>query len=471
MFRLTSRTVAPLLLFALLFGFAGAVQAQDVDNELKGKDLRWLEEEVAPIITTEEIDIFRAIDKDDRKLFKEIFWSRRDPQPKTKDNEFEDTFKQRRKTAEKQYQAGGMKGYATDMGKVFILLGTPTSTEGSGPDATWHFDPNPKAGLPDGLTLKFAGGRLEATEDVQKILELARNRLVTNPTVMYVRSMEGRLLEPRKSDPNSPANQVLTALRETKATAADVPFEATFAYFRAAAGQIYVPILYEIDDSTLTWQGDTSNVAVFGLVENTEGVPIYQFDEPTQLKKATDGRTLAEVPIQLQPGKYTLYTGVRDDQTATAGTKILELEVPDFFAGDLGMSSVVVYNHAQETAEQAGVPGHAFQFGTVKFQPAYHFTKEENIGFFFFIYGLGSVGGAPNITGQYIFYLDGARKGATKEEPLQANEEQAVGNAEIPLDGFEPGTYKMRIKITDHVLNKSLNEEIEFVVAGAAETQ
>ncbi len=471
MFRLTFRTVAPLLLFALLFGFAGAVQAQEVNNELKGKDLRWLEEEVAPIITVEEIDVFRAIDKDDRKLFKEIFWSRRDPQLNTKDNEFEETFKQRRKTAEKQYAVGSVKGYATDMGKVFILLGAPTSTEGSGPDATWHYDPNAKAGLPDGLTLKFAGGKLEASEDVQKTLELARNRLVTNPTVMYVRSMEGRLLEPRKSDPNSPANKVLTALRETKATAADVPFETSFAYFRASAGQIYVPILYEIDDSTITWQGDTANVSVFGLVENTEGFPIYQFDEPTELKKATDGRTLAEVPIQLQPGKYTLYTGVRDDQTSTAGTKIEELEVPDYFAGDFGMSSVVVYNHAQETAEQAGVPGHAFQFGTVKFQPAHHFTKEDSIGFFFFIYGLGNVGGAPNITGQYIFFLNGARKGATKDEPLQANDKQAVGNAEIPLSGFEPGTYKLRIKITDHVLNKSLNEEIEFVVAGEAETQ
>ena len=62
MFRLTFRTVAPLLLFALLFGFAGAVQAQEVNNELKGKDLRWLEEEVAPIITAEEINIYRAID-------------------------------------------------------------------------------------------------------------------------------------------------------------------------------------------------------------------------------------------------------------------------------------------------------------------------------------------------------------------------------------------------------------------------
>ena len=87
------------------------------------------------------------------------------------------------------------------------------------------------------------------------------------------------------------------------------------------------------------------------------------------------------------------------------------------------------------------------------------------------MYGLGNIGGAPNITGQYIFYLDGSRKGATKDEALQANEQQAVGNAEIPLASFEPGNYKLRIKITDHVLNKTLSEEIEFVVEGAGATQ
>jgi GWxTD domain-containing protein len=442
-----------------------------VDNELKGRDLRWLEEEVAPIITTEEENIYRAIDKDDRKLFKEIFWSRRDPQPATKDNEFEKEFKNRRKAADKQYKAKGVKGYATDMGKVFILLGPPTRTEGSGPNVTWHYDPDAKAGLPDGLAIEFADGKMEASEDIEKSLELARNRLVMNPTVLYVRSLEGRLLEPRKSDPNSPANKILSALRETKSTSADVPFETSFAYFRAAAGQIYIPILYEIDDSTITWQGEESKVVIFGLVENTEGFPMYQFDEPTTLKKAADGRTLAEIPIQLQPGQYTLYTGVRDNQTATAGTEIVELEVPDYFTGDLQMSTVVIYNEAHETAEQPGVPGQAFQFGTVKFQPARHFSKDDAIGFFFFVYGLGNIGGAPNITGQYIFYLDGARKGSTKEGPLQANEQQAVGNAEIPLASFEPGNYKLLIKVTDHVLNKPLSEEIDFVVEGGGGTQ
>ena len=61
--------------------------------------------------------------------------------------------------------------------------------------------------------------------------------------------MEGRLLEPRKIDPNSPANKILTALRETKATSSDVPFETSFAFFRATEGSIYIPILYEIDET------------------------------------------------------------------------------------------------------------------------------------------------------------------------------------------------------------------------------
>lgn len=469
MLRLMFRTIAPSL--AIAFALVTVQVANADDNELKGKDLRWLEEDVAAIITDEEIEIYKSIDKDDRKLFRDIFWERRDPNPATSDNEFEKDFEERQKTAKKEFKAQGKDGHLTDMGKIYSLLGAPSRTEGSGQDVTWHYDPDPRHGLPEGLTIRFTGGRLEASTDLENTLNLVKNRLVANPTVMYVRSLEGRLLEPRKTDPNSPAAQVLNALRDTKSPSADIPFETSFAFFRASAGQIYIPILYEIDGGSLTWSADAANLTVFGVVENTEGIPIFQFEEPAALEKAADGRTLYEVPIQLQPGNYTLYTGVQDNESSTAGTKISELEVPDFYIEDLVMSSVVVYDEAKEVSDTAGTPGHAFQFGPVKFRPAETFGKDDVIGFFFFVYGLGTdENDKPNITGQYIFFKDGERKGQTKDGPLQADARQAVGNAEIPLSAFEPGNYKIRVKVTDHILKKTLNEEVDFVVEPAPGT-
>jgi hypothetical protein len=164
--------------------------------------------------------------------------------------------------------------------------------------------------------------------------------------------------------------------------------------------------------------------------------------------------------------------GIRDNTSGTAGTKIVDLDVPDYYANELVVSSVVVYNQADQVEGTPGTPGHAYQFGPVKFQPAVHFNQQDTFGIFFFVYGLGyDDGGNADVTGQYIFYQDGTRKGATKEEALQANQEQAVGNAEIPLASFEPGNYKIQVKVKDKILNKVLLEEVEFVIAGAETNQ
>jgi GWxTD domain-containing protein len=469
MFQAKLRTVASLLVVAMLVGSASFMLAQE---ELKGKDLRWMEEDVAALITAQEVNIYRSIAKDDRKLFREIFWARRDTNPATEDVEFEKDFERRRKQADKQFKVKGRKGYATDKGIVFLLLGEPNTKEGSAQAETWVYNPDAQRGIPEGLTIKFNGVNMEKTPEVEEAIALVRSRYIANPTMLYARNLEGRLLEPRSIDPNSPSNQILTALRETKTTSSDVPFETSISYFRASEGSIYIPIMYDLDGDSLSWNGEVTQITAFGIVETMEGNPIYQFEELATLSKVTDGRTLFELPVQLQPGKYKLYIGVRDNTSGTAGTMIQDLEVPDYYANELVVSSVVVYNSAEQVEGTPGTPGHAYQFGPVKFQPAVNFNQQDTFGIFFFVYGLGrDDGGNSDVTGQYIFYQDGERKGATKEEVLQANEEQAVGNAEIPLSSFEPGNYKIQVKVKDKIRNKVLLEEVEFVIAGEATTQ
>jgi hypothetical protein len=70
--------------------------------------------------------------------------------------------------------------------------------------------------------------------------------------------------------------------------------------------------------------------------------------------------------------------------------------------------------------------------------------------------------------------MDGERKGATREQPLKATEEQAIVSTEIEfssLKNFVPGNYKLQVKIKDKILNKTLTEEVEFVLKGDSPTQ
>ena len=95
---------------------AATVAAQD---KLSKGDKKWMEEEVGPIITKQEMAMFQEIDKDDRKLFKELFWMRRDYDPGTRDNEYRDGFAQRIKVANDNFKSRGRKGSQSDMGRSF----------------------------------------------------------------------------------------------------------------------------------------------------------------------------------------------------------------------------------------------------------------------------------------------------------------------------------------------------------------
>lgn len=196
----------------ILLGALGSSSSFAADDKLSKKDKRWLEREVGALITAEEVAIFEELDSKDRKLFKEIFWARRDPSTMTPDNEVEEEFKKRMRVADDRFESQGRSGSATDMGKILILLGTPEDFGelwhgnlredrlfSSSQDQTWKYAPNSDLGIPDGLTLEFRpqggfGYRLVRTDEIDAALARVKKRY-TNPSINYRLSDGGRLPE------------------------------------------------------------------------------------------------------------------------------------------------------------------------------------------------------------------------------------------------------------------------------------
>ena len=447
-------------------------------DKLSKDDKKWLEEEVAALITTEEIEIFKDLKSKDRKLFKEIFWARRDPDPMTPKNEFIDDYQARVKAADENITNVGVKGSRSDMGHIAILLGSPAENNREGQLVTWRYDPNPALGIPDGLTVRFRdmgmGLRRVGSDDVDATLERVKTFYLMNRSVIYSRDEDGRLLKPdAQFDPNSPAKKLLQEMIDTQTENPAIPFEARTFFFRAEEGAVYVPILFEINAEALTWKKDKAEATIFGAVQNAEGQSLFPFEQPVELENK-DGIATYEMPIQVGPGSYTFLFGVLDKESNTVGTRIFPVEVPDFDSDEMTMSSLVVYSEGQKSEDVAGTPGHAFQFGQVHFvqMPGdiVTYSPSDFVGIFFFVYGAGlDEGGEPNLTAQYVFFKDGKRRGQTAPEALQGDANQAVGNVEIPLANFEPGNYKIQVKVIDKVTKERISGEFEFVVEGASE--
>lgn len=90
----------------------------------------WPKGPVRYLITKTELKAFAALTDDVQRLgFIRQFWNRRDPNPRTPENEARLVFWQRVTEANKQFHTGGTPGWKTDRGKIYILLGPPNDVE------------------------------------------------------------------------------------------------------------------------------------------------------------------------------------------------------------------------------------------------------------------------------------------------------------------------------------------------------
>src|SRR5688572_32984462 len=102
---------------------------RNVKVEIKQAYKRWLDNDVAYIITKDEKRAFMALQTDEeRENFIENFWRRRDPDPDTEENEYREEYYERIAYANEKF-ASGIPGWRTDRGRVYIAWGKPDSIE------------------------------------------------------------------------------------------------------------------------------------------------------------------------------------------------------------------------------------------------------------------------------------------------------------------------------------------------------
>jgi GWxTD domain-containing protein len=147
----------PLLLITITS--RGLSDTRDLTEPYK----KWLEEEVAYIISPVEKDVFLKLRSDrERDLFIAAFWNHRDPIPSTDENEFRDEHYRRIEYANQYFGKGIPKpGWKTDRGRIYIILGDPDDVQTFDtktdiyPVETWFYQNIENRGLPPAFQLMF----------------------------------------------------------------------------------------------------------------------------------------------------------------------------------------------------------------------------------------------------------------------------------------------------------------------------
>lgn len=519
------------LVLGLVVAAAAPALGQD---DLSRGDRRWLEE-VEPLMTAEERQKFQEIERRDRGLFKDLFWARRDPTPTNRSNEAKDGFENWRKQADDQFGRRGQKGSRTDMALIMLLLGPPDNRErtggpgggrpggggqgagatgnnpvaegGGGPGAggpgggggggggfggpggpggggggmkmTWV--PNPDAGLPDGLEITFRttnlGMRMVRNEAIEAALERARRRRIVWPSINYSVNEEGRLRElDDLFDPNSPAKQILNALREGGETSDAIGLTPALSFFRANNNDTYVAAIIEVDGSRI----GSDRVQAFYSVEDALGTVVGQAEEEVELALNGDGQGILEMPMQMPAGLYTVRFGLRDPATEMVGTVNLEVESPDFNGESLMISSMARFSDGSRIEDFSPVPGRALLVGGFHFVPRVSSVYEGGSEFrvVFNAYGYATGGdGQPNLNWQITFTKDGERYLRYNPTAFNlASAELSIAIVDVPLarlfadgrrENFEAGEYTAEITVNDVVSGQSVSETIDFSISGS----
>ena len=148
------------VVLSLLAGSAGL--ADDRIERLTPQHRKWLEEDVVYVITEREREAFLSIETADvRNRFVEAFWKRRDPNPATIRNEFQDEHYRRLQYANDVLGRDTARpGFRTDRGRYYILLGEPREIqrydrEELQPIELWFYESDLVLGLPPFFYLLF----------------------------------------------------------------------------------------------------------------------------------------------------------------------------------------------------------------------------------------------------------------------------------------------------------------------------
>jgi len=250
--------------------------------------------------------------------------------------------------------------------------------------------------------------------------------------------------------------------------------------FKGANGNVAVAISVEVDTTGFVFKPRPD-----GLYNNDLEVTAFAVDADkgkikdgardvisVALKKgATEMRGPFRVVrrLQIPPGKYQLRVGARESG-GRVGTVIYDLEAPDFSKGTVAMSGIALASASGSRVPTASPDPSVKEFSDLLPSPpstTRDFPRNDTLAVFAEVYD--NVGKTPHrveIT-ETVLSDDGKVVHTTTDERKSEELQGAAGGygytAKIPLAGFAPGRYVLRISAKSLLGNsEAATREVEF---------
>ena len=438
-----------------------AAVAQKLDKDAK----KWLDD-VRPIILPDEEKTYRELkDKGDRDEFQKIFWARRDPNPDTPQNEFQEDYLRSKAEADAQFRVAGTRGSETDCGRVFILLGKPDEMKAQPvaeapmlrPPETWTYRDRPGQTFAGGeARISFSGNcELPQGNRLGEALNKIAENKIRNTNFGYKQGPDGKLvrLDDQKPKP-SPTQTLLGTPRQ------DFPLLVERKLFmRPLSGNTYVAFTITAPPGTVT----PSKVIVSAVAKEAGGGMTPTPDREISGTAAPDGSFTGSLGLTLAPGTWDVKVALFDPASGKGSVSNVPVTVADPASTDVALSTIALKGIQEGATPKPTDPLNAFTFGTTVFEPGNVYTTADSLLLLSFLYGgVKDEAGKTSVSLSMQISRDGTPVGKLDEQKFETPASPTIGP--IPLASYKPGMYTVDVKVMDNVGKKEFTDRTKFEV-------
>jgi len=506
-------------------------QEAKLRKELETPYRKWLNEDVAYIITDEERATFKRLQTDEeREQFIEQFWLRRDPTPDTVENEFKEEHYRRIAYANEHY-ASGIPGWKTDRGRIYITFGPPDEIESHPSGGTYERPPEEGGGTTS--TFPFEQWRYRYLEDIGSniIIEFVdptmsgEYRMTMDPSekdaLLYVPGAGLTLMEQLGlADKTDRFNRTdgthlgtpfggetasmnefnrleqfsklqkapsvkfrdLESVISSRISYNVLPLKVQVDYIPITEAQVLTYISVQFDNKDLQFQNkdgvQKASVEIQGRISTLTRRPVQYvedtvtLDTPSEyLKEMSARKSLYAKIVPLAPGAYRLNVACKDVVGGNMGTYEVALNVPRLDGDKLSSSSLILADQIEKVPTRSIGMGQ-FVIGSSKVRPRLGdtFKRDEKMWIYMKLYNF-SADDSNRPVGQIQYEIV---KNGSNEKVIDYTEDvsqlpgatssQVTIEKGLPLNNLAPGSYTLRLKVTDKNKNQVLTPSAQFTV-------
>ncbi len=409
---------------------------------------KWLDQDVAYIITHDERKVFEKLaTAEEKEHFIEQFWLRRDADPKTSINEFKEEHYRRLAYVNEKFSVG-QPGWMTDRGRIYIIHGAPAEIEshpagghyarpswrGGGFTQTYPFEIwryRYIEGIGADVEIEFVDRRLTGQyqlainpDEKDALLQVGRS----GPTLAEMLRHERKADRPYFSPGNDSSRfqrakdtpferyatyvkiqkppeikfQDLKELVRANVTYQNLPVKVRQDFFRLNEDQVLVPITLEVENKSLKFKEDgasySAEIAVYGLVTSITNRVVEEFETEleasyaeSELSQGVNEKSIYQKILVLDPRmRYRLDLVVKDLNSGNLGVLRQLVAPPRFDSATLSVSSVILSDFIEQV-DEASAENQMFLLGDVRIHPSLSnaFSTRKPVGVYVQVYGAG----------------------------------------------------------------------------------